>query len=157
MAVIEKITVGQGLGIIKRTFDSWLDSSEITSEEADLVGRVVLGDVEIRDYLLGLPFEQSSYLTAGGFIESLLEKVSAEYKHPLLSVISTYYYEVDEVEMANEALRESMTLHPNYPLNTLLEQMYKENRPSPFLQMSKSLHPKVVESLEARSENLLGE
>ena len=155
MAVKEQqITMGQGLSIIRDTFTTYLDRGTLTREQADLIGEIVVSDLQLRDYLLGLAEEQDLDLV-GAFLECLLSDVNPDYAHALLTILACYYIEDGAREQAWLALEEAEKLNGSYSLTQLIKRVYLSNGLINFAEMRKELHVQVLATITADSDRVI--
>jgi len=146
---VKEVTVSEGLESIRTAFASYMDGA-LTREQADKVGYVILNEIALRDFLVGLPIEHGSEYV-GGFIEEMLSDIDIEYAHPLLTILAMLYMEVGEREKAWLALEESRRLNSDYSLTHAITRVYfhfgAEEVPALFASMRDGLHSKVLAQL----------
>lgn len=111
---------------------------------------IVLGvnsDLDLRDYILGLPIEHDIALVRG-WISFFIQEISEDddQRVPFHTIFSALSYEMKDPSRALAYL--SLGLQKDYPLAGLLHRVYSAGWPSESLAgMRAELHPKVVESL----------
>lgn len=111
---------------------------------------IVLGvnsDLDLRDYILGLPIDHDIELVRGWisfFIQEIPE--DDDQRVPFHTIFSALSYEMNDPSRALAYI--SLGLQKDYPLANLLHRVYSAGWPSGALaSMRAELHPKVVESL----------
>lgn len=111
---------------------------------------IVLGvnsDLDLRDYVLGLPVDHDIELVRG-WISFFIQEISEDddQRVPFHTIFSALSYEINDPTRALAYL--SLGLQKDYPLANLLSRVYSAGWPSGALaSMRAELHPKVVESL----------
>jgi hypothetical protein len=119
------------------------------------MAEVVSADLQVRDYLLGLPLELSVQDSIR-FAETVIPLIEEKHRAPWYAVLSAYHYENGDTPSAFLALIECRKLAPDYPLAKLLDRVYKAGWPAPaFAQMRNELHPKVKETLDEICDELI--
>lgn len=155
MTVKENLTVGRGVECLNALINSFKDNQEFSPELVADMAEVVSADIQVRDYLLGLPLELS-VKDSIGFINSLLPLVEEKHRTPLYAVLSAYHYEAGDTELAIVALTECQKLTPDYSLAKLLSRVFQAGWPAPaFAQMRNELHPKVKACITETADNLI--
>lgn len=111
---------------------------------------IVLGvnsDLDLRDYLLGLPIDHDIQLVRG-WIGFFIQEISEDddQRVPFHTIFSALSYELSDWVRANAYL--SLGLEKNYPLAQLLSRVYSAGWPAGALAtMRAELHPKVIKAL----------
>jgi hypothetical protein len=116
----------------------------IVSIQAALTGQ----DLQIRDYLLGLPLEYP--------LDQITEAVSvmAEFlpegnRASLYSVLAAYEFQGGNTEVAQDFLSLAFADEHNYALANLLRRVIAAGwLPEQFAEMQREVHPKVVAGLD---------
>jgi hypothetical protein len=110
-------------------------------------------DLQVRDYLLGHAPMSFGAEGAVAFVTAILPLVDEAQRAPFYTVMSAFYYEAGDSELAFVSLLQAKLLDPNYSLANLLERVIKAGWPvEAFAQMRNELHPKVVETFEVETE-----
>jgi hypothetical protein len=111
-------------------------------------------DLDLRDYLLGLPMEYTLEECASlmdYFINNLLDD---ERVTPFYTVLSAYNYELGDKVKANAYLARG--LQDKYPLAGLLHRVYSAGwEIDAFASMRNELHHKVVKALEDKANDTI--
>lgn len=107
-----------------------------------------------RDYVLGAPVLELGHHTAIKFIEAILPLVHNEADRvPYYTVLSSFYYETGDTELAVVSLATAQNLDPDYSLAQLLLRVIGAGWDREGLtHMRLELHPKVVETLTTERE-----
>jgi hypothetical protein len=155
MTVKENLTVGRGVEAINALVNSFQDAQEFSPELVADMAEVVSADIQVRDYLLGLPLELS-VKDSIRFAEAIIPLVEEKHRAPWYAVLSAYHYENGDTELAYLALTECQKLAPEYSLAKLLNRVYGAGWPAPaFASMRNELHPKVKAMLDETHENVI--
>jgi hypothetical protein len=114
----------------------------------------VNSDLDLRDYLLGLPIEYTLEECASlmdFFINNLLDD---ERVIPFYTILSAFNYELGDMVKANAYL--SRGLQENYALASLLHRVYSAGWPiGAFASMRDDLHLKVIKALEDKASDTI--
>jgi len=112
-----------------------------------------LHDIQVRDFLMGITYENHSTEIIASFIEYLATDVEMHYGAPLFAVLGAYRYRLGNTKGASECLDTATQHDPNYSLTTLLKRVIGSGWPAgAFDSMTMELHPKVVEGIEQGGE-----
>lgn len=140
----------EGYELIRQAVSEFMDGREVSDNTLTAIALAVGDDLQLRDYLLGLPLEQSLEV-AGGFIEMILsrEVLTNEQAVPFLVVLSAFYYEAGDNDRAHLALMEAEKINADYALLTLLKRVFSSGSmtPASFATMRDELHPKVLKEI----------
>jgi len=140
----------EGYDLIRQAVSDFMDSREVSDNTLTAIALAVGDDLQLRDYLLGLPLEQSLEV-AGGFIEMILsrEVLTNEQAVPFLVVLSAFYYEAGDNDRAHLALMEAEKINADYSLLILLKRAFSSGsmKPTRFATMRDELHPKVLKEI----------
>ena len=148
-------TVKDGFTAIQTAKADFLDGKEITSETANLVGQAIVGDLNLRDYFLGLPSEMSLQ-NCVDFVEALIYATDEQYLHAHYTVLSAYRYELGETDVSYLALMTAKSLRPDYSLIGLLERVFQAGwAKESFATMRGDLHTKVLSVIEETNDREL--
>jgi hypothetical protein len=120
----------------------------------EIVTKASNGSPNFRDYVLGAPVLELGHHTAIKFIEAILPLVPNEADRvPFYTVLSSFYYEIGDTELAVVSLATAQNLNPDYSLAKLLTRVIDAGWESAGItQMRQELHPKVVETLTTERE-----
>jgi hypothetical protein len=106
-------------------------------------------DLQVRDYILGHAPMSFGAKGAIDFVTAILPLVDEGARAPFYTVMSAFYYEANDSELAFVSLLQAKLLDPDYALAGLLERVYKAGWPADqFATMRNELHPKVVATFE---------
>jgi hypothetical protein len=137
---IDNRAQGQDMSIDKYRFDEVVNG--------------INSDLDLRDYLLGLPMEytlEECVSLMDYFINNLLDD---ERVTPFYTVLSAYNYELGDKVKANAYLARG--LQDNYPLAGLLHRVYSAGWAiDAFASMRNELHHKVVKALEDKANDTI--
>lgn len=146
-------TMKDGFTAIETARQQFLDGQTITN--ANDVGIAVIGDLNLRDYFLGLPSEMSLD-NCRQFVEALIPLMDEQYLHAFYTVLGAYYYEMGDKDVAYLSLVTAQSLRPDYPLLGLLIRVFEAGwKPEAFAVMRSDLHVKVMDVINNNGERLL--
>jgi hypothetical protein len=155
MTVKENLTVGRGVECLNALINSFKDSQEFSPELVADMAEVVSADIQVRDYLLGLPLELSVQDSIR-FAETIIPLVEEKHRTPWYAVLSAYHYENGDTPSAFLALIECQKLAPDYSLAKLLDRVFKAGWPAPaFASMRNELHPKVKATISETADDFI--
>jgi len=155
----QEITVGQALVTINDSIAQFTREGVISSEAVDQITYAIAKDIQLRDYLLGLPAEGYTLKECGTFLNYCLSLMDKNKAHPILTILSAYMYEsgapaVFYMGMLDKALE----LEPEYSLAMLLKRVFRAGwSVEEWQDMRSQLHSSVRDKLKDRSENIVGE
>ena len=149
----EKITVGEAVDLIHNSIMNFEDG--LPTETINKIIYAINNEIQIRDYFLGLP-NVFSIETCRSFLSYIGASVDESESYSIFTILSAYFYELDEVELATISLATALQINPNYSLGLLLERVYSAGwSANAFAEMRNDLHEKVVAGLEEMSEELI--
>lgn len=155
MTVKELLTVGRGVEAINALVNSFKDNQEFSPELVADMAEVVSADLQVRDYLMGLPLELS-VMDSIRFAEAIIPLVEEKHRAPWYAVLSAYHFENGDTPTAFLSLTECRKLAPEYSLAKLLMRVYGAGWPAPaFASMRDELHPKVKLAISETADNLI--
>lgn len=146
------ITRSTALDAIDALMLEHVNNAPLSADLAEVVAFAVNNDLQVRDYILGL---LPDVLTAEGaisFVSDLLPLVAEADRVPFYSVLSAFYSEAGDTDLAYASLFTAQSLNPDYSLAKLLFQVLSSGLPMSFEQMRSELHPKVVAELNESRE-----
>lgn len=149
----EKITVGEAVALINNSIIDFQDG--LSSETINKIIYAINNEIQIRDYLLGLP-NVFPLETCRTFLSYIGASIDESESYSIFAVLSAYFYELDEVELSTLSLITALQIKPDYSLGLLLKRVYEAGwSADTFVQMRNELHEKVVEGLKEMSEVLI--
>lgn len=123
----------------------------VTPETIDTIVLALSSDLQVRDYLLGLPIEH----TLEGATEAI--EIMATFfpegnRKALNCVLSSYYYEAGNLPTCSAYLAKALDEDSTYPLAGLLTRVFNAGWPTQaWAKMRDEVHPKVLEGLDDTS------
>lgn len=149
----EKITVGEAVALIHdslMTFEDGLPSADISA-----IIYAINNDIQIRDYLLGLP-DTFPMDTCKAFLSYISDSVDGAERYSVDTIASTYFFETGDIEMAVMLLATALDTKSDYSLALLLKRVVEAGWPSDsFRRMREELHPQVIANLEEKQDELI--
>lgn len=147
-----KLTNKQALTAYNEVFEAFVSNEPLPVNAVNLVVYAVQ-DLQVRDYLLGHAPISLGVTRAIEFVTEILPLVEEGARTPFYAVMSAWYYEAGDKELAFASLVQSQVLDPNYSLSNLLERVYKAGWDNnAFATMRSELHPKVEATFEVEEE-----
>jgi len=146
------ITRGLAIEALDALLAEFADNAPLSAEHAEVVAFAVNNDLQIRDYVLGLLPETLTAQGAISFVTDLLPLVAETDRVPFYSVLSAFYSEAGDNDLAHASLFTAQSLNPDYSLAKLLSRVLASGMPMDFASMRAELHPKVVETLTENRE-----
>lgn len=146
-----KLTNKQALDAYNEVFEAFVSNEPLPVNGVNLLIYAVQ-DLQVRDYLLGHAPIALGTERAIEFVTAILPLVEEGHRTPFYAVMSAWYYELGDKELAFASLVQSQLLDPNYSLSNLLERVYKAGFPMDFAELRNELHPKVVATFEVEEE-----
>ena len=129
---------------------------EQTGEINDTVKSSVtnsLRDIQVRDFALGLTFENNSTELILSFFDYLLLSAKEIETVAINAIRASYLYRLGDTAKAYEALDSASKADPAYSLTMLLRRVFGSGWPAgAFEAMTRELHPKVVAGIEGGSD-----
>ena len=149
----EKITVGEAVELIHdsiMTFEDGLPSADISA-----IIYAINNEIQIRDYLLGLP-DTFSMDTCKAFLSYISDSVDGADRYSVDTINSAYFFETGDIPMSAMLLATALDTKSDYSLALLLKRVIEANWPSDsFRKMREELHPQVIANLEEMSDQLI--
>lgn len=146
------ITRGLAIDALDALIDQFAKNEPLSADNAEVVSFAVNNDLQVRDYLIGgLP----ETLTAEGaisFVTDLLPLVAEADRVPFYTLLSAYYHEAGDTDLAHASLFTAQSLNPDYSLASLLSRAFNAGFPLNLVEMRSELHPKVVETISETRE-----
>ena len=144
------ITIKKVKDLIDTSIGEFISHDQDYCIDEDEFQMIVIGvnnDLDLRDYILGLPVDHDIELVRGWisfFIQEIAE--DDDQRVPFHTIFSALSYEMNDPSRALAYI--SLGLQKDYPLANLLHRVYSAGWPSGALAgMRAELHPKVVEAL----------
>ena len=117
----------------------------------------VNNDLQMRDYIIGLPNTYGLNISAG-FINELSEKVTPSERFAYDTVNAMYHYELKNIEACKTLLDSAELSNPDYNLLNLIKRVVSAEWPaSTFTSMRTELASTVAEIIADNSDFVIGE
>lgn len=147
-----KLTNKQALDAYNEIVEAFVKSEPLPVNAVNLLVYSIQ-DLQVRDYLLGHAPITFGAEGAIKFVTEILPLVEEGHRSPFYTVLSAFYYEAGDNELAYVSLMQAQLLDPEYSLAKLLDRIYKAGWDgSQFASMRNELHPKVVETFKVEEE-----
>jgi hypothetical protein len=116
----------------------------LEGEELEKVIFAVNEDIQVRDWMMGLPIKWSLEESIK-FTQYMAIHTTAEDSVPFITVQALFYYELGETDKANTLLNYSIHMDATYSLALLVKKVMGAGWPAgSFKPMRESVHPRVV-------------
>jgi hypothetical protein len=137
------VTRKQACELITESLDNDI---ELTGEKLEAVILAVNSDLQVRDWLMGLPNRWS--LEEGiKLMQYMCVHAPAEDLVPFVTLQALYYYELGNTEKTNMLLNYALRLDKEYSLALLLLRVFSAGWPAEqFKVMRDELDPKIIET-----------
>lgn len=111
------------------------------------VGVAVNQNIQMRDFFMGIRIE-APIENIIAYLIVLSKALKKELATPFVTVLASYFYEIEDPENAKSLIKEALEFDPNYSLAQLLDQAFDNEYPANFLvDMAKDCHHQVIENL----------
>jgi hypothetical protein len=147
-----KLTNKQALDAYNEIVEAFVSNEPLPVNAVNLLVYAVQ-DLQVRDYLLGHAPITFGAEGAIKFVTEILPLVEEGHRAPFYTVLSAFYYEAKDNELAYVSLMQAQLLDPNYSLANLLDRVFKSGwTTEAFAEMRNELHPKVVATFQVEEE-----
>lgn len=147
-----KLTNKQALDAYNEIVEAFVKSEPLPVNAVNLLVYSIQ-DLQVRDYLLGHAPITFGAEGAIKFVTEILPLVEEGHRSPFYTVLSAFYYEAGDSELAYVSLMQAQLLDPEYSLAKLLDRVFKAGwSKDAFASMRNELHPKVVETFKVEEE-----
>jgi hypothetical protein len=147
-----KLTNKQALDAYNEIVEAFVSNEPLPVSPVNLL-IYAIQDLQVRDYVLGHAPMTFGAKGAIDFITEILPLVEEGHRSPFYTLLSAFYYEANDKELAYVSLVQAQLLDPNYSLAKLLDRVFKANWDGAhFAEMRNELHPKVVETFKVEEE-----
>jgi|LauGreDrversion4_2_1035121.scaffolds.fasta_scaffold26000_3 hypothetical protein len=147
-----KLTNKQALSAYNEIVEAFVSNEPLPVNAVNLIVYAVQ-DLQVRDYILGHAPMSFGAEGAIKFVTEILPLVEEGHRSPFYTLLSAFYYEANDKELAYVSITQAQLLDPNYSLAKLLDRVYKAGWASDAMaQMRNELHPKVVATFEVEEE-----
>lgn len=149
------LTYGQAIATIDHAIELFINGIEIPEKMVEDITFAVNNDLEVRDYLIGLPVDFDINISAG-FLNELSESVTNAERFAYDTVNAMFHYELENMQACEMLLDLALDVNPEYNLTKLIKRVVQAGWPSSsFTTMRKELAGTVAESIEEKSDELL--
>lgn len=147
-----KLTNKQALTAYGEVYEAFVSNEALPVNAVNLLV-YSMQDLQVRDYFLGHAPITLGAETAIQFVTAILPLVEESERTPFYTVLSAFYYEAGDKDLAFASIMQAQALDPNYSLAELLERVFKAGwSPESFVEMRSELHPKVLKEFEEEKE-----
>jgi len=148
-----KLTNKQALDAYNEIVEAFVSNEPLPVNAVNLL-IYSIQDLQVRDYVLGHAPITFGPQGAINFISALLPLIEEGHRSPFYTILSAFYYEAGDRELAYVSLVQAQVLDKDYSLAKLLDRVYKSEmfNPENFAEMRRELHPKVLEEFAEEKE-----
>ena len=148
-----ELTNKQALTAYNEIVEAFVSSEPLPVSPVNLLIHAIQ-DLQVRDYVLGHAPITFGATRAIEFITAILPLVEEGQRSPFYTILSAFYYEADDKELAFASLMQAQLLDPEYSLAKLLNRVFQSGmfNPASFATMRNELHPKVVKEFQEEKE-----
>ena len=151
------ITYGEAIDTIDNAISDFANGLELADSTVADITFAVNNDLQMRDYLIGLPINHGLGISAG-FINELSEKVTPSERFAYDTVNAMYHYELKNIEACKTLIDSAEDSNPDYNLLKLMKRVISAEWPSNSLtQMRVQLASSVAEYIADNSDFVIGE
>lgn len=134
------------------------ESNGDTSEGNKTNTAYAMQDIQVRDFVMGITYENHTKESVLGFLDSVLTVAKGNECVPLNAVRASYLYRLGDTPKALRTLDEATNLEPTHSLSILLRRVIGTGWPEgAFDAMAKELHPKVLKGINMNLNKILSE
>jgi hypothetical protein len=130
------------VGIIEESINNDIP---LTDESLEKVIYAVNNDLNIRDWVLGMP-NRFTLDESIDFVRYMAVHTTADDGVPFITINAAFEYERSNMDTAVKMVEYARSINKNYSLAFLLDQWFGKLTPDIFETMRKELDPKVVEA-----------
>jgi hypothetical protein len=139
-------TVGEAVTVIRNSLTKFNDNPVISDFDASVATLAINENLQIRDFVMGIPAEGLDVRLVLSWLESLKAVTPKELSTPALTILSAFYYEIGALPQALISLGMA---DEDYSLAKLLTKVIGAGWPAEALaSMRNELHPKVLDTLQ---------
>ena len=151
------ITYANAIELIDQAIKDFANGLELADSTVAEITFAVNNDLQMRDYLIGLPINHGLGISAG-FINELSEKVTPSERFAYDTVNAMYHYELKNIEACKTLLDSAELSNPDYNLLNLIKRVVSAEWPSStFTSMRTELSSTVAEYIADNSDFVIGE
>jgi tetratricopeptide (TPR) repeat protein len=147
-----RLTNKQALTAYHAVVEAFTKNKALPINEVNLVS-YSMQDLQMRDYVLGHAPMTLGAEGAIEFITQILSLIEEDLRVPFYTLLSAFYYEAGDTELAVASLHTAQTLNPKYTLANLFTRIINAGWSAESLvEMRNELHPKVEATFEVEEE-----
>ena len=151
------ITYANAVKTIDNAISDFANGLELADSTVAEITFAVNNDLQMRDYLIGLPIHHGLGISAG-FVNELSEKVTPSERFAYDTVNAMYHYELKNIEACKTLLDSAELSNPDYNLLNLIKRVVSAEWPaSTFTSMRTELASTVAEYIADNSDFVIGE
>ena len=148
-------TVGEAVTVIRNSVKAFNDNPTISDFDASVATQAINENLQIRDFVMGLPAEGVDVRLVVAWLESLKSVTPKELSNPALTILSAFYYEIGSQAKALETLSQA---DEDYSLAGLIRRVVLAGWPADsFATMRSELHPRVLDTLQEAWDSIIVE
>jgi len=121
-----------------------IGKEDVPTEDIKRIIYAVNNDLQVRDFLLGIPMHYSM-IECATLLKNIVDVADPQESVPFATVLAAYAYESGDLKTVADSLKFAYSVNPNYSLTRLLMRVTASGWPKEsFTKMREELHLKVL-------------
>ena len=123
-----------------------IGKDQVLEEDAKRIIYAVNNDLQVRDFLLGIPMHYSM-VDCATLLKNIVAVADPQEAVPFATILAAYAYEMDDAQTVKDSISFAYNANPSYSLTILLMRVIASGWPKEaFKKMREDLHLKVMAS-----------
>ena len=123
-----------------------IGKEQVLEEDAKRIIYAVNNDLQVRDFLLGIPMHYSM-VECATLLRNIVAVADPQEAVPFATILAAYAYEMDDAQTVKDSISFAFNANPSYSLTLLLMRVIASGWPKEaFKKMREDLHLKVMAS-----------
>lgn len=121
-----------------------IGKTDVPEENIRRIIYAVNNDIQVRDFLLGIPMHYSA-VDCATLLKSIVDVADPQEAVPFATILAAYAYEAGDLDSVTKSLSFAYSADPSYSLTKLLMRVTASGWPKEaFIKMREELHLKVM-------------
>jgi hypothetical protein len=121
-----------------------IGKTDVPEENIKRIIYAVNNDIQVRDFLLGIPMHYSA-IDCAKLLRSIVDVADPQEAVPFATILAAYAYEAGDLDSVAKSLSFAYSADPSYSLTKLLMRVTASGWPKEaFIKMREELHLKVM-------------
>jgi hypothetical protein len=121
-----------------------IGKTDVPEENIRRIIYAVNNDIQVRDFLLGIPMHYSA-VDCATLLKSIVDVADPQEAVPFATILAAYAYEAGDLDSVTKSLSFAYSADPSYSLTKLLMRVTASGWPKEaFVKMREELHLKVM-------------